>query len=86
MTTPDPYKSKLYQRNRRLVLEQSRFRCQICGNRAVTCDHVRPLAMGGTHDIANLRALCWSCNSRLGAEVTNAIKAARKVGRHSRRW
>ncbi|MFF1597681.1 HNH endonuclease [Streptomyces mirabilis] len=30
----------------------------------LTVDHVIPLAKGGTHDRANLRVLCRSCNSR----------------------
>jgi 5-methylcytosine-specific restriction endonuclease McrA len=86
MRQPDPYKNRTYQRNRRLVLEAARFRCAICGGRALSADHIRPLAAGGTHDITNLRALCRQCNSRLGAELTNAIKTARRVGRQSRRW
>jgi 5-methylcytosine-specific restriction endonuclease McrA len=87
---PDPYKNRTYVRNRRLVLEAARFRCAICGGRAQTADHIRPLVMGGSHDIANLRALCTQCNSRLGAELLNRIRAQRRLesrlGHTSRRW
>jgi 5-methylcytosine-specific restriction endonuclease McrA len=82
----DPYKSALNQRNRLAVLDAAGWRCQICGKTANTADHVLPLALGGTHDLANLRALCQSRNSVLGARVTNEIKAARRIGSRSRRW
>jgi 5-methylcytosine-specific restriction endonuclease McrA len=84
--TADPYKSSVYQRNRRLVLEASGWRCSRCGGVATTADHVLALARGGSHDLANLRALCARCNSQLGAQITNELKARRKVGRQSRRW
>jgi 5-methylcytosine-specific restriction endonuclease McrA len=90
MTSSDPYASGLYQANRRLVLERAGYRCQIrapgCHVIATTADHVLPLAMGGSHDLGNLRAACRSCNSVGGALVTNRLKAARRVGRGSRRW
>jgi 5-methylcytosine-specific restriction endonuclease McrA len=76
----------LYQRNRAAVLAASGYRCAICHGPANTADHIVPLALGGTHDIENLRALCRKCNSKLGAGVTNHIKAQRQLGRSSRRW
>src|SRR6516165_3156552 len=82
----DPYKDALYRKNRRLVLEAAQFRCQICGGVATTADHILALRRGGSHDLANLRALCARCNSQLGAQITNEVKARRKVGRQSRRW
>lgn len=35
-----------------------------CGNKATDVDHILPLRFGGTHDYANLRALCKSCHSK----------------------
>jgi len=35
-----------------------------CGQPANEVDHILPLARGGTHDIANLQALCKACHSR----------------------
>ena len=84
--TSDPYKSLQYRRNRLAVLDAAGWRCQRCGKPANTADHIVPLSAGGTHELANLRALCQSCNSVLGAEVTNEIKAARRIGRRSRMW
>ena len=84
----DPYKRALYQRNRRTVLEAAGYRCSIpgCARPATTADHITPLALGGSHDLANLRPMCARHNSLLGARLTNAIRAARAMGRRSRRW
>lgn len=44
--------------------------CQRCGRPATEVDHIVPLARGGTHDPANLSALCKSCHSaKTAAEV-----------------
>ena len=84
----DPYKRALYQRNRRAVLEAAGYRCSIpgCARPATTADHITPLAAGGSHDLANLRPMCGHHNSALGAAITNRLKAARVMGRRSRRW
>lgn len=39
-------------------------RCWMCGGEPDTVDHVKPLARGGYHIIANFRPACRSCNSR----------------------
>lgn len=36
--------------------------CWMCGAVADTWDHVKPLAKGGSHCLANLRPACRSCN------------------------
>lgn len=38
-------------------------RCWMCGAPADTADHVKPLALGGSHMLANLRPACKRCNS-----------------------
>lgn len=38
--------------------------CWICGDNASAMDHVKPLAAGGSHILANLRPACTPCNSR----------------------
>jgi 5-methylcytosine-specific restriction endonuclease McrA len=81
-----PYRFAVYQRNRRAVLDAAGWRCTYCGGRANTADHVVPLVLGGSHDLANLVACCRRCNSRRGAQLTNDLKAAGKVGARSRRW
>ena len=64
-------------------------RCWRCGGWANTVDHVRPVVLGGTHDLANLRPCCSRCNSSAGASVGNRLRGRRR--RHarwvtSRRW
>ena len=42
--------------------------CWICGDpRWTEADHVKPLAKGGPHMLANLRPACTTCNRRKGA-------------------
>lgn len=38
-------------------------RCWMCGGPFEQVDHVKPLARGGSHLLANLRPACCSCNS-----------------------
>jgi 5-methylcytosine-specific restriction endonuclease McrA len=82
------YNRASYQTNRRLVLVASEGRCCVagCHRPATTADHVIPLARGGTHDLTNLRAMCRYHNSALGARLVAELRAARKLGRTSRRW
>jgi 5-methylcytosine-specific restriction endonuclease McrA len=86
MSRPNPYRRALYQRNRKLVLEAAGWRCVRCGRAATTVDHLLPLRLGGSHDVTNLRAMCVRCNSQGGADLTNALKAQRRLGRQSRHW
>lgn len=39
-------------------------RCWICGETADSTDHIKPIAKGGAHMLANLRPICTPCNSR----------------------
>lgn len=39
-------------------------RCWMCGAEGTVVDHVKPLAKGGAHILANLRPACQGCNSR----------------------
>lgn len=49
------------------VLKRARFRCELCGiaadEKALEVDHIQPRNHGGTDDINNLQALCYSCNA-----------------------
>lgn len=49
------------------VLKRARFRCELCGVsadvRALEVDHIVPRNRGGSDDVDNLQALCYSCNS-----------------------
>lgn len=41
--------------------------CWVCDGAAEQIDHVKPLAVGGPHILANLRPICALCNQRKGA-------------------
>lgn len=49
------------------VLKRARFRCELCGisadEKALEPDHIVPRKHGGTDDLTNLQALCYSCNA-----------------------
>jgi diadenosine tetraphosphate (Ap4A) HIT family hydrolase/5-methylcytosine-specific restriction endonuclease McrA len=49
------------------VLKSAKFHCELCGvsaeERALEVDHIRPRNKGGGDEIANLQALCYSCNA-----------------------
>ena len=36
----------------------------------IVCDHVYPISMGGSSDVANLQIICKRCNTRKG-NLTN---------------
>jgi ATP adenylyltransferase len=49
------------------VLKRAKFRCELCGVtaevKAIEVDHIVPRNKGGSDDIANFQALCYSCNA-----------------------
>ena len=49
------------------VLKQAKGRCQLCGvdgeGKALEVDHILPRNNGGSDDLSNLQALCYSCNA-----------------------
>lgn len=50
--------------SRRGVFLRDDGRCQYCGDRAETLDHVVPRSRGGTHSWENVVAACRPCNVR----------------------
>jgi ATP adenylyltransferase len=49
------------------VLKSAGFHCELCGIsadvKALEVDHITPRSKGGTDDLSNLQALCYSCNA-----------------------
>lgn len=49
------------------VLKRARFRCELCGIsadvKALEVDHIIPRSKGGSDDISNFQALCYSHNA-----------------------
>ena len=55
---------------RRLVLERDGRRCVYCGaSDRLECDHVIPVAQGGTDSLENLVTACLPCNRDKGART-----------------
>lgn len=52
------------------VLKRAKFHCELCGisaqEKALEVDHIVPRNCGGTDDISNFQALCYSCNAMKG--------------------
>lgn len=59
------------------VFERDRWTCHLCRRRlsskhawphlrAATVDHLVPLSLGGTHEMANVKTACFSCNCAKG--------------------
>lgn len=54
---------------RAAVYQRDRGLCQLCGKRVgflFHCDHVKPVAFGGSTILSNLRLACSSCNTKRG--------------------
>lgn len=49
------------------VLKAAKFKCELCGisadEKALEVDHIIPRNKGGSDDITNFQALCYSCNA-----------------------
>ena len=64
------------------VLKRAKFRCELCGisaeEKALEVDHIVPRKYGGTDDISNLQALCYSCNAMKGARDDTDFRTIRE--------
>ena len=70
-----------YPANRAIVLDGDPA-CTWCGAAATEADHVRPLCLGGTHDLDNLTPSCSSCNQKRGAKARQIRKHAGSPAPH----
>jgi diadenosine tetraphosphate (Ap4A) HIT family hydrolase/5-methylcytosine-specific restriction endonuclease McrA len=68
------------------VLKSAKFRCELCGvpadERALEVDHIKPRNKGGTDDISNLQALCYSCNAMKRDRDDTDFRAVRNAYDH----
>lgn len=57
------------------VFERDKHTCVKCGATAnLECDHIIPLAEGGTHAPENLRTLCRSCHQKETAALQRRLR------------
>lgn len=56
--------SEVWRKTRVRIFERDGFTCSYCGARGVRleCDHIVPVAIGGSHDDSNLTTACFACN------------------------
>jgi 5-methylcytosine-specific restriction endonuclease McrA len=75
--------------NRRAVFARDEHRCQYCGERADSIDHVLPRSKGGQHEWENVVAACRPCNVRKRdrlLEETSMRLARRPVQPRDHSW
>lgn len=65
------------------VFKRDAFTCQYCGCKApdvvLHCDHVHPVAEGGTNDLMNLITACEDCNGGKGARLLDDAQVVAKA-------
>lgn len=65
------------------VFKRDRFTCQYCGRKApdvvLNCDHINPVAAGGTDDLLNLVTSCRDCNSGKSDRVLDDASAVERA-------
>ena len=76
------------------LAERDGDRCWYCGcnfddrddggSRALTIDHVEPVAGGGASSLDNLRLCCGTCNRRKGRLGTDIYEASDQLARRRR--
>lgn len=72
-----------WQKTRRSIFERDAYVCQYCGTLTYEphCDHIVPLAAGGTNDASNLTTACSSCNqSKHARDAREWVGAMNAVG------
>lgn len=68
----------------RRILKRDERICYLCGGEATEVDHVINAAAGGSHDDANLRAICSACHRAKTMAEAHAARprVARAPERH----
>lgn len=58
---------------RKRIFQRDDYTCAYCGERGgkLQCDHIVPVAKGGSHDDANLATACEPCNRSKGAKLVS---------------
>lgn len=71
------------------VLKRAGFRCELCGisadEKALEPDHIIPRNHGGSDDLSNLQALCYSCNAMKRDRDDTDFRSIRESYEHRER-
>jgi len=67
-----------WRKLRSAVFTRDNFTCAYCGKRGgrLECDHIQPVAKGGSHDLSNLTTACRVCNNAKGSKTVSEWKGA----------
>ncbi len=72
---------KEWEQRRLHVLNRDGHKCTYCGSdgngKALHCDHVIPLARGGSSEVSNLTTACKRCNSSKKDKPLEVWRASR---------
>ena len=67
------------------ILKRAQFHCELCGipadEKALEVDHIVPRNKGGSDDITNLQALCYTCNAQKKDHDDTDFRAVRETYR-----
>lgn len=66
---------------RRRVFERDGNKCIQCGDVATDCDHITPVALGGTNDPENLQSLCSRCHDVKTKKDIKKIAAIKRINK-----
>lgn len=68
------------------VLKRAGFHCELCGvaadKKALEVDHILPRNHGGSDELVNLQALCYSCNAMKRDRDATDLRAVRDSYTH----
>jgi hypothetical protein len=76
--TPDRPLAHVWRAIRERIFARDDYTCQYCGERGkkLECDHIHPVAKGGSHEDGNLTTACLACNRSKRDKTVSEWRAA----------
>ncbi|WP_413789550.1 HNH endonuclease [Limnobacter olei] len=68
----------VWKQTRERIFSRDDYTCTYCGKRGgeLECDHIHPVAKGGTHEDSNLVTACKPCSRDKGTKTVSEWRAA----------